>query len=182
MVEHAIGNGEVGSSILLNSTILIQLYLILYIRLVMTTPHLDIESYIESIRRFNRGYAQKIGIFAEKVFDSKMSITELRVLHEINIQKQTTATHLCKVLGLDGGYLSRILNKFEKAGYIAKQKSLKDARQRRISLTATGKKEWSIYSQKANQNIVDMILPLNVQQQKDLIAAMTTIAVLLGIE
>lgn len=148
----------------------------------MTSPDQNLEDYVESIRRFNRGYAQRIGVLTEKIFDTKMSLTELRVIHEINAENQTTATHLCKLLRLDGGYLSRILNKFEKEGLVAKQKSLRDARQRKLTLTASGKKAWTAYSQKANQNIKDMIAPLTPEQQMQLISAMTTIAALLGLD
>lgn len=111
-----------------------------------------------------------------------MSLTELRVLHELSLAKQSTATALSRALGLDGGYLSRILNKFEREGLISKQRSLKDARQRKISMTLKGKKVWSLASDKANQNILDMIMPLSHEQQNQLIAAMATIALLLAME
>lgn len=148
----------------------------------MTPTQDELEKRVDSIRQFNRAYAQKIGVFSEKIFDSPLSLTELRVLHELSLHRQTTATHLSKTLLLDGGYLSRILNKFEKDDVVIKERALNDARQRKISLTPKGKKMWGLASQKANQNILDMIEPLTVEQQGQLIAAMTTIAALLMME
>lgn len=140
----------------------------------------SLEERIDVIRHFNRMYAHKIGIFSERIFNSEMSLTELRVLHELSLHKQTTATVLSKELRLDGGYLSRILNKFEKAELISKERSMKDARQRRIALTKKGVKAWEAASAKASQNVQDMIVHLDVPQQIKLIAAMTTISELLS--
>jgi len=148
----------------------------------MASMEKNLDDHIEIIRRFNRGYAQKIGIFNERIFDSTMSLTELRVMHELSLHRQTTATHLSKILNLDGGYLSRILNKFEKAELISKERSLKDARQRKLALTAKGKKTWVAASAKANENVNSMISPLSIEHQRELIGAMMTIATLLGIE
>jgi DNA-binding MarR family transcriptional regulator len=148
----------------------------------MATVLFSLDERVEKIRHFNRMYAHKIGIVSEKIFDSTMSLTELRVLHELSLHKQTTATELSRILDLDGGYLSRILNKFEKDELISKETSLKDARQRKLSLTKRGHKAWDIASAKAAQNVKDMVGNLDEAQQSHLIAAMATIATLLGFE
>ena len=148
----------------------------------MATVLFSLDERVEKIRHFNRMYAHKIGIVSEKIFDSTMSLTELRVLHELSLHKQTTATELSRILDLDGGYLSRILNKFEKDELISKETSLKDARQRQLSLTRKGHKAWDIASAKAAENVKQMIVHLDDTQQGHLIAAMTTIATLLQFE
>jgi DNA-binding MarR family transcriptional regulator len=149
---------------------------------VIPQQELPQDDHVEQIRRFNRAYLQKIGILSEKIFDSSFSLTELRIIHELSLHRQTTATSLSRLLSLDGGYLSRILNKFEKNGIVSKQRSLKDARQRKISLTQKGRKIWNAASAKARENILEMLAPLSPEQQQQLMAAMTTISVLLQME
>lgn len=124
-------------------------------------------------------YVQKIGVLTERVFASPYSLTELRIIHELSVKKTTTATHICKSMSLDGGYLSRILNKFEKEGLIKKERSTKDARQRKISFTKKGEKVWDGISAEARNNVLKMLEPLSVEQQIRMTAAMNTIASIL---
>ena len=87
------------------------------------------EQRVAAVRRFTRFYTQKIGVLHEGLLQSPYSLTESRVLYELANREQPTATELCKDLGLDAGYLSRILRRFEKAGLIRKQASMSDGRQ-----------------------------------------------------
>lgn len=142
----------------------------------MTT---DLEKRIEDIRSFNRMYVQRIGVLTERVFDSPYSLTELKIIYELSVKKSTTATHIRKSMSLDGGYLSRILNKFEKEGMIKKERSKNDARQHKISFTKKGEKTWEAISAEARNNVLKMLEPLSVEQQVRMTAAMNTIASIL---
>jgi DNA-binding MarR family transcriptional regulator len=68
---------------------------------------------IEAIRRFNRTYTQQIRILYNKLVRSPFSLTEARVIYELAHRKRTSATELSKGLGLDPGYLSRLLGNFK---------------------------------------------------------------------
>src|SRR5256885_9015103 len=94
---------------------------------------------IATIRRFNRWYTRQIGLLNEGLLDSPFSLTEVRALYELTHRENPMAVNLCQELGLDAGYLSRILRKFEKQGLVEKKGSSTDARQSLLSLTRKGR-------------------------------------------
>jgi DNA-binding MarR family transcriptional regulator len=87
--------------------------------------HLD--RRVAAVRRFNRFYTRQIGVLRERPYKSPLSLTEVRVLYEIAHGEKPTATELSSALGLDTGYVSRILTGFEKCGWLNKKPCDKDA-------------------------------------------------------
>ena len=83
---------------------------------------------IAAVRRFNRFYTQHLGVLQDGWLQSPFSLAEARVLYEMHRRRSTTATDIGRALGLDAGYLSRILGHFEKAGLIRKERSPSDGR------------------------------------------------------
>jgi DNA-binding MarR family transcriptional regulator/GNAT superfamily N-acetyltransferase len=110
----------------------------------MTTPARN--EAIAVFRRFNRFYTRKIGVLGEGLLDSPFSLTEARILFELasRAEKGSTAyaSELQAELGLDAGYLSRILGRFEKMGLVFKNKAEEDNRRRTLSL---GPKGWEAF-------------------------------------
>lgn len=135
---------------------------------------------IEAVRRFNRFYTRQIGVLHESWADSAFSLTEVRVLYELAHHDDLTAAELGNDLGLDRGYLSRILQNFEKRGLIKKTRSTADARQSHLALTAKGKKVFAPLNTRSQVDVGAILNRLSANEQEKLIDAMETIERLLG--
>jgi DNA-binding MarR family transcriptional regulator/GNAT superfamily N-acetyltransferase len=134
----------------------------------------------QAVRSFNRFYTRQIGILREGLLKSPFSLAEVRVLYEIAHRRQPSATDLCKQLGLDPGYLSRILRRFEKRGLVRKSVSQTDGRQSLLALTARGQKTFSSLDARQNEEVAAMLRPLPRAGQSRLVQAMRAIETLLG--
>src|SRR5881628_777976 len=97
---------------------------------------------IASVRRFNRFYTRVIGTLDEGVLQSPLSLTEGRVLYELATRQNPTASEIAADLGIDMGYLSRVLRSFEARKLLRRQASASDARQSLLSLTASGQRQF----------------------------------------
>jgi DNA-binding MarR family transcriptional regulator/GNAT superfamily N-acetyltransferase len=135
---------------------------------------------IETVRRFNRFYTKQIGVLHEGLLKSQFPLTEARVLYELAQHEQTTATVLGNELGLDAGYLSRILSTFEKHGLLQKQPSPTDGRQNLLCLTETGQAEFAKINVRSQQEIGAMLNNLSEADQQHLVEAMQTVETILG--
>src|SRR3954470_6164302 len=93
---------------------------------------------VAAVRRFNRFYTQKLGVLQRGWLGTPFSLTEARVLYEVKQRERATASDIVRDLGLDAGYLSRILRRFQKSGLIRKDISPHDGRQSFLSMTARG--------------------------------------------
>ena len=133
----------------------------------------------EAVRRFNRFYTRRIGVLHEGLLGSPFSLVEARIIYEMAQHGQTTATRLCRELGLDGGYLSRILRRFEKAGLIDKRRSETDGRQSLLRLTDTGQDAFAGLNSRSRHEIGTLLGELCHEDQYRLVSAMHTIETLL---
>ena len=98
-----------------------------------------VTSEIENFRRFNRMYTRVIGTLNEGLLNSKYSLPEARVLYELATRPAPKASEVAEGLGMDPGYLSRLLGKFERDGLLDKKTSEHDGRYAELMLTARGK-------------------------------------------
>ena len=137
-------------------------------------------SRIEAVRRFNRFYTRQIGLLQEGLLRSPFSLTEARVVYELAHHEATTATHLAQELGLDAGYLSRILRAFERRGLIRKRPSASDRRQQLLTLTGEGEEAFARINAASRSEIEAMLNRLTEGDQGRLLGAMTEIEGLLG--
>ena len=140
----------------------------------------DIDQRVDAVRRFNRFYTKQIGVLHEGLLGSPFSLTEVRVLYELAHREKPTATELGKELGLDPGYLSRILRGFKKRGLVDKTPSEADGRQSLLSLTARGRKTFAPLNARSSNEVAAMLSKLSMVEQSRLIEAMHTIEGLLG--
>jgi DNA-binding MarR family transcriptional regulator/GNAT superfamily N-acetyltransferase len=140
----------------------------------------DLDQRIAAVRRFNRFYTLQIGLLGAGYLHSPFSLTQVRVLYELAHREETTAAELSRDLGLDPGYLSRILHGFRKEGLIASQRSKTDGRQRRLTLTPDGQAAFAPLNARSQEDIGAMLVDLAGPEQDRLVDAMHTIEGLLG--
>ena len=146
----------------------------------MAAAGIGIDQKVAVARRFNRFYTGQIGLLDKGYLKSSFSLSEVRVLYELAHRKRPTATELRKDLGLDAGYLSRMLRSFEKRGLIRRQASKHDGRQSHLSLTTKGQKAFAPLEARSHDEVAAMIGKLPAAEQNRLVDAMRTIETLLG--
>lgn len=134
---------------------------------------------VAAVRHFNRAYTRQIGVLQEGIYRSPFSLTEVRVLYELAHREQPTAAELGKDLGLDPGYLSRILRRFGKLGLLSKKPSKADGRQALLSITRKGREVFAPLDVRSNEDVAKMLAGLPVLAQNRLVEAMHTIEQLL---
>jgi len=140
----------------------------------------DIETRIAAVRRFNRFFTRRLGVLREGLLHTPYSLTESRILYEIANRDHVIAADLSKELGLDPGYLSRMLDRLEQQGLIQKVQSPSDGRQRLLRLTPDGEEAASLLDRRSREEIGEMLGNLSEQDQNRLMQAMHTIEQLLG--
>jgi DNA-binding MarR family transcriptional regulator/GNAT superfamily N-acetyltransferase len=138
------------------------------------------EPRIAAVRRFSRFYTRQIGMLREGLHDSPYSLTQARVLYELANRDAPTASDLARDLGLDAGYLSRILRAFAQRGLIARRRSKQDGRQTHLFLTAAGRKAFAPLDRGSHDEVAAMLDRLPADGQARLVAAMHTVERLLG--
>lgn len=143
----------------------------------MPKPGLDPE--VAAIRAFNRLYTRKIGV-VDGIASSPFSLAEARVLYELAHREQSTATDIRKELGLDPGYMSRILRDFERRKLVTREQSKTDERQRFLSLTAKGRRAFAPLDERSNRDVAAMLDELSPTERKQLVDAVQTVHRLLG--
>jgi DNA-binding MarR family transcriptional regulator/GNAT superfamily N-acetyltransferase len=130
---------------------------------------------VEAIRRFNRFYTRQIGVLQEGFLDTAYSLTQGRVLYELAHREKPTAKAVGAELGLDAGYLSRILRGFKKDGLIHAERSAADRRETLLSLTARGRKAIATLDQRSNEDVTARFKGVSEAEQQRLVAAMDSI-------
>jgi DNA-binding MarR family transcriptional regulator/GNAT superfamily N-acetyltransferase len=141
----------------------------------------DLETRVDAVRRFNRFFTRRIGVLHEGLLHSPYSLAEARIIFEVaHRDRALTASDLSRELGLDPGYLSRMLARLEQQGLIDKLRSETDARRRFLSLTPEGEEAFSLLDARSREEVVEMLGGLSEGDQLRLIEAMRSIEGILG--
>jgi DNA-binding MarR family transcriptional regulator/GNAT superfamily N-acetyltransferase len=131
-------------------------------------------------RRFNRFYTRQIGALDEGHLRSPFSLAQARVLYEIANTESPTAAALGRELGMDAGYLSRLLRDLEHQGLVQRAPSIDDRRQTILSLTPAGRATFEDLDARARSQVATLLAPLTEAKQRLLLDAMRTIETLIG--
>jgi DNA-binding MarR family transcriptional regulator/N-acetylglutamate synthase-like GNAT family acetyltransferase len=130
---------------------------------------------IDAIRHFNRFYTRQIGVLQEGLLDSSLSLTEVRLLYELAHRPGITASRLSQELGLDPGYLSRVLRQFTRRGWVRREASTADRRSSLLALTRKGSSTLRPLEERSNRQVRQMLASLSVDGRRELLDAMRRI-------
>lgn len=134
-------------------------------------------SEIAGVRAFSRTVAERVGTLSDQFLGRGRAYGESRVLWEIG--SGTDVRELRVRLGLDSGYLARVLGSLEAAGLIVASSNPDDRRVRRVRLTAAGRRERSELERRSDDKAKSLLEPLTTKQRAELVAAMRTVERLL---
>lgn len=132
------------------------------------------------MRAFNRFYTKVIGALQAGMLDSPYSLTEARVLFELAQAERMETGELRGLLGLDAGYLSRILTRFEADGLISRERSAADARKQLVRLTPGGDEVFTGLDARSAEVIGRLMSGLAEADQERLVSSMAAIRSLLS--
>jgi DNA-binding MarR family transcriptional regulator len=127
---------------------------------------------VAAVRDFNRFYTNVIGVVNRHLYESPYSLSEVRVLYEINHAPGCTARSIKNGLQIDEGYLSRILDKFVQQKLVKKQQSKQDGRFYQLSLTVKGAAIFNTLNEASERSVELLVDKLNEQELNDLVTMM----------
>jgi len=139
----------------------------------------ELPDQIAAVRAFNRFYTRKLGVLDQQLLESPYSLSEARVLYELAHQDGLSAREIGDRLGLDAGYLSRMLKGFTEKGLISRKPATSDRRQQLLSLTAKGRLAFGRLNRGSHDQVETMLDGLGADAPR-VVQAMTTIEKLLG--
>jgi DNA-binding MarR family transcriptional regulator/GNAT superfamily N-acetyltransferase len=135
---------------------------------------------ISAVRAFNRFYTRKLGVLDQHFMKSPFSLSEGRVLYELAHRQDLAAKEIGIELGLDPGYLSRLIQNFDERGLISRKPLPSDRRQYQLSLTAKGRQAFAKLDRSSDDQVVAMLAAVPPGKAERLISAMSVIERLLG--
>ena len=127
---------------------------------------------IESVREFNRFYTRLIGVLSRDFLDSPFSLAEVRVLLELYYRERTTASVIAQALGIDAGYLSRMLRGFERRALLTKSPGARDGRQKPVGLSTAGRKAFEQLEARQRDALATILRPVAFHHRTQLIGSM----------
>ena len=137
------------------------------------------EDAIAAVREFNRFYTRLIGALDDRFLGADLTLPEARLIFEIASSDRPVAAELQARLGMDAGFVSRLLRRFETRSWIVRERGGADARRRPIVLTDEGRAMLDLINQRQRALVTAMLERLAPAQQRDLVAALGTTTAML---
>jgi DNA-binding MarR family transcriptional regulator/GNAT superfamily N-acetyltransferase len=134
-----------------------------------------IHGEIAGFRQFNRMYSRYIGFLNEGLLNSSYRLPEARVLYELATRDAPKASEIAEALGMDPGYLSRVLGKFDRDGLLRKKTSKQDGRYAELMLTAKGKSAFRKLNALADEQARAVLEALPPRARQELIHSMRSV-------
>jgi DNA-binding MarR family transcriptional regulator/GNAT superfamily N-acetyltransferase len=134
---------------------------------------------IFAIREFNRFYTARLGLLRKRYLDGEFSLTEARILYEIESSPQLTASTLRSTLDLDAGYVSRILALLTKRQLVRQSTSRTDGREKLLTLSTTGQKKLAELNEQSALQIQRLLQPLSAAHRNTVVACLSKVRAVL---
>ena len=145
-------------------------------RRISLTKVRDLTDPVAVVRRFNRSYTQRIGVLDDSFLGLGMPLGPARLLFEIGAAPAAwplTTQALRERLGLDSGYLSRLLRRLEEEGLVNVIPDPGDRRRRQVSLTEAGRERWKELERRSDDQARLIVDPLTDRQRERLARALS---------
>lgn len=141
----------------------------------MPAAELSVAPTVAAFRKFNRAYTRFLGTLNERYLHTAYSLAEGRVLFELATRSNPQAKEIAEELGLDAGYLSRILTKFENAGLATRKTAKDDKRAANLRLTDRGRAAIRTLNLRADKQAQAMLDKLSPEQRAQFTCALQTV-------
>src|SRR5919112_4291027 len=135
---------------------------------------------VARVCEFNRFYTRVIGVLEAGILGTPYSLTEARVLFELAHHDEMGVSELRGALGIDAGYLSRILRRFSTDGLLVRETARDDGRCQVVRLTAEGRAAYARIDDGQVRATERLLEPLDEDGRQQLVAAMDRIRRALG--
>ena len=134
---------------------------------------------IAALRAFNRFYTSRVGALDARFLDTDLSLVEARLLYEVATRGTVLASTLVAELGIDAGFVSRIVRRLSAAGLIERGQG-EDARRRPITLTSEGHAAFELIDRRQHERVAAHVEHLGETEAARLTAALTIVRGLLA--
>jgi DNA-binding MarR family transcriptional regulator/ribosomal protein S18 acetylase RimI-like enzyme len=126
---------------------------------------------IEGVRRFNRLVTMRVGALEDHFLGRGRPLGASRMLYEIG-GEGIELRELRRRLGLDAGYVSRVVALLEREGLVTLDRSTADRRIRTARLTPAGRREVREMNRRSDRAAADLLATLPAPHRERLVAAM----------
>ena len=140
------------------------------------------DEVVAVVRRFGRFYTRRLGVLREGLYESEFSLIEARVIYELAQRDGLTASEIGVELGVDPGYLSRVLRRLRSKKLVTRSVSPDDGRRHLLSLSSPGRKTFARLDAASKAEVEGMLAGLGDVERDRLTAAMETVEALLSPE
>lgn len=128
-----------------------------------------------AVRSFNRDYTRAAGLLTERLLDTPHTLTEARVIFELGADRELSMLDLRGRIGLDPGYLSRVVSRLERRGLLSKRRSDDDGRIQLLRLTDEGALRRRDLDARSAAQVGALLEPIAADRQAELVEAMRTV-------
>ena len=130
---------------------------------------------IAAVREFNRFYTARLGLLRRRHLDGEFSLTEARILYEIGAKPGLTASSLRSTLGLDAGYISRLLALLTRRKLVRQTVSKADGREKLLTLSVAGERKVALLNEQSARQIQGLLERLSAADREALVESLTKV-------